>query len=455
MPTTKELKETRAPIRKQLLELGTKIKAEGRAMNAEEKEKYEKLGSEFRSLTAAIEDAGKFDEFEKSEESDGTGRSGGGGDRRIGRGDILLRKAKGGDGASESGSNEQRALAMQAWFRSAAGMAMTDEHKRACRKTGFDPSIRQIELNLGRRAPRFDRHGQVIGGETRDQGVATGAAGGYAVAPEFMTNLERAMKSYNGPRQVCDVMRTDTGAQMPWPTVDDTANEGELLAENTTIGTQDAAFGNVVFNAYKFSSKMIAVSYELLNDSAFNFAEVLGNLLGERIGRIQGRKFTLGTGSGEPQGIVTGSTLGVTAGSATALAVNDIIKLKHSIDPAYRNDPTMRFMMNDAIMLAATLLTDNQNRPIFVESYRDGSPDTLLGVPIVINQFMAAATAATNKTILAGPMRQFKIRDVGQLRLKRLDERLAEKDQVAFLAFMRSDSHMLNAGQNPIKHLVH
>lgn len=274
MPTTKELKEKRAPIRKQLLEIGTKIKAEGRAMNAEEKEKYEKLGSEFRSLTAAIEDAGKFDEFERSGGKEGSG------DRRIGRGDILPRKAKGGDGASESASNEQRALAMQAWFRSAAGMAMTAEHKRACRKTGFNPSIRQIQLNLGRRAPRFDRHGQVIGGETRDQGVATGAAGGYTVAPEFMTNLERAMKSYNGPRQVCDVMRTDTGAQMPWPTVDDTANEGELLAENATIASQDATFANVVFNAYKFSSKMIAVSYELLNDSAFNFAEVLGNLLG-------------------------------------------------------------------------------------------------------------------------------------------------------------------------------
>ena len=52
-------------------------------------------------------------------------------------------------------------------------------------------------------------------------------------------------------------------------------------------------------------------------------------------------------------------------------------------------------------------------------------------------------------------MRYYKIRDVGVLRLRRLDERYAEKDQVGFLAFLRSDSRLLNAGQNPIKYIVH
>jgi hypothetical protein len=36
----------------------------------------------------------------------------------------------------------------------------------------------------------------------------------------------------------------------------------------------------------------------------------------------------------------------------------------------------------------------------------------------------------------------------------KLEERYADLDQVGFVAFLRSDGRMLNAGTNPVKHLV-
>ncbi len=444
MPTTKELREQRAPIRKELLELGTKIKAEGRAMTAEERTKFDKLSADFGEKTRAIQDAEGFDQFEGDDSPS---------DPKAGRHDTSRtppdKRGKGG-GPKVEVTEQARALALQGWCRAASGFGLKKRHADACKVAGLDPNARSITLRLPEKAPAG-----LQPGESRDMGVSTSAGGGVTVAPEFVRNLERALKAFNGPRQVADVMRTSTGALMPWPTMDDTSNEGEMVGENTAVSTLDAALASVNFSAYKFGSKAILVSYELLNDSAFNFATVIAELCGERIGRIQARKFTVGTGSGEPQGIVTGAAAGVTAGSPTGIAVADLVKLKHSVDPAYRDNPACRFMFHDQILAAITLLTDGQGRPIFVESFREGSPDTVLKKPVVINQYMPSVIAASAVSVLFGDMSKFKVRDVGTLRFRRLDERYAEKDQTGFVAFLRSDSRVLNAGQGPIKKLTH
>ncbi len=64
-------------------------------------------------------------------------------------------------------------------------------------------------------------------------------------------------------------------------------------------------------------------------------------------------------------------------------------------------------------------------------------------------------TVSGAKTMLAGPFKKYKVRDVKKVQVKRLDERYADSDQVGFVAFMRSDGRILNAGTGPIRHLVH
>ena len=76
------------------------------------------------------------------------------------------------------------------------------------------------------------------------------------------------------------------------------------------------------------------------------------------------------------------------------------------------------------------------------------------GYPVTINQSMQSSVATATKTILFGQLRKYKIRDAGEVRLIRLDERYAELDQVAFVAFMRSDGNLLDAGVAPVKHLL-
>ena len=274
----------------------------------------------------------------------------------------------------------------------------------------------------------------------------TGASGGFTVAQDFSGILERQLLAFGGPRSVCRVLTTATGASLPWPTVNDTGNVGALLAENTTIGASvDPTFAAVTFGAYKYSSTPVLASAEILQDSAFDIGSLLAELLGERLGRIEGAHTTTGTGSGQPNGIVTASAAGVTAAGAAAIVFDDIMGLIHSVDPWYRTGPNVGLMMHDQVLLAVRKLKDTTNQPLWQPSQQLGMPDRLLGFPVTINQHMSSTIATTLKTMLFGDFSKYVIRDAGSIRFYRLDERYRDLDQTGFIAFKRMDANTIQS----------
>ncbi|MGN7136774.1 phage major capsid protein [Streptomyces pseudogriseolus] len=285
------------------------------------------------------------------------------------------------------------------------------------------------------------RTGWVDGKELRAQGVATGAAGGYMVPAPFRAKLIEAQKFYSSMRDVAEVITTETGATLPWPTNDDTANVGAILAENSQVTEQDVTLGTNDIGAYMYTSKLVRVSLQLLNDNAFDLESWLAQVLGRRIGRAQNAHFTTGTGTAQPEGVQTNAVIGKTGatGQTTSITYEDLIDLIHSVDPAYRNSGRARFMLNDATLAAARKLKDGQNRPLWEPSIQVGVPDGLLGYGYTINQDMPVM-AANAKSILFGDFYAgYLIRDVQDVQLLRLAERYADYLQVGFLAFARTD----------------
>jgi hypothetical protein len=99
-------------------------------------------------------------------------------------------------------------------------------------------------------------------------------------APGVPAEDHRAMTFVAAMRQLAEVITTDTGANLPWPTVDDTGNEGAILAENTQVSEQDVTFGQASLDAYMYTSKLVRLSLQLLNDNAFGLEGWLANALG-------------------------------------------------------------------------------------------------------------------------------------------------------------------------------
>jgi HK97 family phage major capsid protein len=290
------------------------------------------------------------------------------------------------------------------------------------------------------------------GPESRAQGIGT-TAGGYLVPPAYRQTLIERMKWYGSVRSVATVIDTGSGAPLQWPTVDDTANVGAILAENTQITQQDVAFATATLGAYKYTSKLVLVSIELLQDSVFNVQDYLQRALATRLGRITNTHYTTGTGTAQPLGIQTGAATGVTAANATtqvtAVNYNSLIDLIYTVDPAYRDPGRCKWMWNDATTGAIRKVRDDSGgaglgRPLWEPSLRAGEPDTFLGYPVVPNNDMPVM-AASAKSILFGDFASgYVIRDVIGLQQVRLDERYADFLQVGFFAFLRTDATVQN-----------
>lgn len=338
--------------------------------------------------------------------------------------------------------------ALRAWFLSGSDKLPSERQMEAATKLGINLHNRNLVFNL--RSDPLKSLADRREWEARAQSIGTASAGGNVVPKSFVNEVETALLTFGGMRSVASVIRTADGQDLPWPTENDTTNKGVIVAENTAVAEQDLTFGQQTLKHYKYSSKMIRVPVELLQDAAIDLASYIGQRLGERIGRITNEHFTTGTGTGQPQGVATGATLGKAGATGQTLTVtyDDLVDLQHAVNPAYRTNAV--WMFNDATLKAIKKLKDSQNRPLWSAGLAEREPDTILGHAYVINQDVAAM-AASAKSILFGDFSKYKIRDVLDVTLVRLDERFAEFHQVAFLAFSRHDGLLLDAGTNPVK----
>lgn len=287
--------------------------------------------------------------------------------------------------------------------------------------------------------------------EERAMGVGAPSTGGAAVASGFSGYVEVALLAHGGIRPVATVLRTAGGEDLPFPTVDDTANEGQQVDENTDADEGDVAMGAMILEAYKYSSKVVKVSRELLQDAAVNIEQLVGNLLGERVARITNRHFTNGTGVGQPRGAAPASFLGKAAAAAAAVTYAELVDLQVSLDEAYQDGASWQF--KDTTKGALRKLVDTTGQPLWAVSPALEAPPTFMGKPYTVNAHMPAMATGL-RSILYGNFSKYLVRDVMDLELIVLRERFATAGQVAFLTFSRHDGDLLDAGTHPVRHLL-
>lgn len=444
---TKGLREQRFKLAEDAKAILAKAAEEGREMlRSDEEEQYNRLHVDIDALGRHIDAREKQDELEErlarpsgrkttasspeSERAAGTDADGTVALSRLKRGQV------------------ESLEAFRTWALAGSDQRPAQEAIDRAKRIGVDINQRQMVLSMSHRAMRSLHEPWEY---RAAQGVGSGGIGGFTVPDELMQALETAMLTFGGMRQTSTILRTGSGSDLPIPMANDTGNKGAIVAENAATTEQGTTFSQLVLNSYKYSSKYILISVELMQDSAINMAEFLGSALGERIGRITNEHFTTGTGTGQPNGIVTAATLGKQgdSGQSTSITYGHLVDLEHSVDPSYRTGA--RWMFADSTLKVIKKLVDSQNRPLWSAGLAVREPDTILGYPYTINQDVAAMTASA-KSVLFGQLNKYIVRDVRDITLIRLDERFAEYGQVAFLAFSRHDGDLKDAGTHPVKY---
>ena len=270
--------------------------------------------------------------------------------------------------------------------------------------------------------------------------IGTDSEGGFLVPDEYENQLIQALQEANVLRNLCNVINTSHGDRKI-PVV---ASHGSAawMDEEGAFNESDDAFTQVTLSAYKLGT-MLKVSDELLNDSYFDLEAYIAAEFARRIGAAEEEGFLTGNGSSKPTGLLHttgGASLGVTAASATAITMDEVLDLYHSLKSSYRKNGT--FLVNDATVKAIRKLKDGQGQYLWQPSVQAGTPDTILNRPVISSQFMPAA-AAGEKTILFGDFKYYWIADRQGRTFKRLNELYAANGQVGFLASQRLDAKLI------------
>jgi HK97 family phage major capsid protein len=417
MPSLKDLREQRSKLIADARAINDKADTEKRGLSADEVESQRKMLDDAKNLVAQIRNAEELEEEE-----------------------AALRAS-----LPESQRTEKREQKPEAGERG----KKYNEALRSYLRNGFNMMTgeEQMALRTGYRD---------FSAEERSQSTLSGAAGGYDVAPDtsFYGRIQEARKFYGGMFNAgCTVLNTATGADLPIPTVDDTGNVGAIVAEEGSHASgTDVSLAQVTLHSYLYSSKIVKVSWQLLQDAETDWEGFLARIFGMRLGRIQNTHLTTGSGSSQPYGVVTQATLGrqSATGNTSSVTWDDVKRLIHSVDVAYR--ASGKIMTNDATALAYRLLKDGNGRDLWQDSVNAGQPATMLGYPVVINNDVATMTTSAKHTLF-GDFSNYYIRQVRGIQVVRLNELYAANGQVGFMAFMRFDGALVDAGQHPIKYL--
>jgi HK97 family phage major capsid protein len=289
------------------------------------------------------------------------------------------------------------------------------------------------------------------------QQVGTDSEGGYTVSPQFRQKLVEVRLAYGGLAAEVDDFSTEKGGTIEYPSLDDTANEGAITAEEAAFADgDDLAFGTISLGAFKYTSTgagtttPLRVSVELLQDAEFDIQGLVARALGTRIQRKQASDWVNGGGTTLPFGILhDGLTADVVLDVEATLDYDEFLDVESALDPEYEQNA--KWLMSKGTWIAARRIVDDVGRPLIPANAQSGiggsTEKTLLGYPVVLDQGCNAVTAdgvAGGLALLGDLKEAYVIRRVSPFTLVVNPWTRMNNGQVEYVAWERADGNIQN-----------
>lgn len=279
--------------------------------------------------------------------------------------------------------------------------------------------------------------------EYRTLSTSGAGVGGNLVPTDFYDQLIAHLIEVSGILQTGPTVLNTAGGeslQIPRTTVHSTAASA---AQGGAINEADPTFALTTLSAYKYGI-LLQVARELLDDSGVDLVGYLAMQSGRALGNKFGSDLVTGVGSGQPTGLLAVATTGVAGMGATGASYTNLVNLEYSVIAPYRQSRSCYWLAADKTVGTIRLITDSTGRPIWEPSMVLGSPDLLLGKPIVADPFMPQVGATGHNAYAFGDFSQFFVRIVGPVRFERSDDYLFGSDLVAFRALIRGDGTLVD-----------
>ena len=400
----KRLRDRRLNVWNQATEISDRASEENREFSPEEQGAWDALNTELDRLDARIKSA--IDTEKRAKEADEAFNA------------LERQPVKPGIPGASNGPSSERA-------------AQTEQELRSF-LLGEQGSPRAITIRP---------EGRV---DFRTLSKLTAAAGANTVPTSFYDQLVAHMIETSAMlRAGVTVLNTNSGETIQIPKT--TAHSsGAIVTEGSPIAASDPAFGQQSLGSYKYGV-LVQVSRELVDDTAVDLIGYLSMETGRALGNAFGAHLVTGTGTGQPRGVVTDATLGVTGGTGVggAFTGDNLIDLYYSVIAPYRNSSAANWLMKDSTVATARKIKDTTGQYIWQPGLVAGAPDSILGKNVLTDPNVASV-ATSAKSVLFGDFSQYFVRLVGGVRFERSDDYAFNTDLVTYRALLRGDGALVD-----------
>lgn len=236
--------------------------------------------------------------------------------------------------------------------------------------------------------------------------VGSDTDGGYLAPSEWDRNLLERQRSTSPMRRLALVQTTSVGAfHSLWN--DDNWGSGWVGETALRPQTTSPSLAPIPFAAGEIYAN-VAATQRLLDDAAINAEAWLVQSFEREFSRQENVAFIAGNGVNKPNGLLSYVPGGVNAAThpggalgvvEDAIDYDGLVDFSYSLDAVFRQNST--WLMSSLTAAAIAKLKDANGLPIWREGLIVGSPATLLGRPVEIDEGMPGP-AAGNLAIAFG-----------------------------------------------------
>ncbi len=240
--------------------------------------------------------------------------------------------------------------------------------------------------------------------EKKTINVGTSTQGGFLVGEEMEAGIDRVVRRYSAMRQVARVIPIGSASYKKLVKTSGTSGASRGGENTTPSNGTSPTWVELEFKPGTYVSEQ-RITSEAIEDATQDVGADLEMEMGIEFAEMEGTDFISGNGINGPRGLTDytavanasyawGSIGYVASGHASSWASSTpsdyLIDLVHALKRQYRAGAS--FVMNDATLGSIRKLKDGQGNYLWgmtKESFTAGAVGTLLGYPVVTDDFMA------------------------------------------------------------------
>ncbi len=285
--------------------------------------------------------------------------------------------------------------------------------------------------------------------QTKALSVGSDSNGGYLVPNEMSATITRIVNESSPMRLLASVETISSDSlDLIEDTTDVDAVWGDETTDRSATDSTTPTIGRNTIDTFEMYTQPKATQ-KLIDDAAIDLEQWIAEKVGDKFARLEATAFISGNGTTAPKGILSyaaGTSFGqiqqVASGTSTVVTADSLIALYYALKDEYSK--RAKFLMHRNTVQAVRLLKETTtNQYLWQPGLAAGTPDTLLGVPVVLAADMPVPAASSLSVALGDFKRAYMV--VDRVGIRTLRDPYTAKPFVKFYTTKRVGGKVVNS----------